>query len=265
MRTFFYVCAVFLLTLCLSAQTFAGDYANLRFIGFSGDGKYLAFEEWGEGDPGGWYSTTYFIDVDNNSFAIAPLALTDDENTKSLSALRRKSETLAAKNLRKLKIMPGNQGRMIAAHLLTDWTYDDSFINTGEGDKVKFNGYLNPNSPNQYEFYELTLKTFPDEKAECNNRTGRGVNKFDLTLNYTGSSKEYSYSQILQKDSILPARRNCPYGYRIESVYFYDDDKIAVFLNVFSHGFEGPDMRYMVVTASMDYETWGFDYFKKQK
>jgi predicted secreted protein len=265
MRTFLCLCAAILLTLCLAAQSFAGDYANLRFIGFSNDGKYLAFEEWGEGDPGGWYSTIYFVDVDKNSFAIAPLALTDQEGTKSLSALRRKSETLAAKTLRKLKIVPGNTGRLLAAHLLNDWTYDDSFINTGKGDKVKFNGYLNPNSPNQSEFYELTLKTVADEKAQCSNRTDYGVNKFELVLNYTASTPSNNYSQILQKDSILPARRNCPYGYRIESVYFYNDDKIVVFLNVFSYGFEGPDMRYMVVTASMDYETWGFDYFKKSK
>lgn len=248
----------------MPASLLAGDYANLNFIGFSKDGKYLAFEEWGEGDPGGWYSNTYFVDVDKNSFAAAPVILSDEDGKNSLGVLRRKGEAAAAKNLRRLKIVPGNTGRLLLAHLLTDWTYDDSFIGVG-GDKVKFNGYLNPNSPNQYEFYELVLNAVEDEKSECSNRTDRGVFKFDLTLNYTASTPSNNYSQILQKDSILPARRNCPYGYRIESVYFYNEDKIAVFLNVFSHGFEGPDMRYMVVTAEMDYETYGFDYFKNQK
>jgi predicted secreted protein len=264
MRTFLYVCSTFLLLFVLSAQSFAGDYANLKFIGFSRDGKYLAFEEWGEGDPGGWYSNTYFVDVDKNSFASAPVSLTDEEGTKSLDALRTKGEALAAKTLRRLKIVPNNSGRILVSHLLTDWTTDDSFINYGEGDKVKFNGYLNPNSPNQYEFYELALKTVPDEKAECDNRTDFGVNKFELLLNYTASSAGNNWSQILQKDSILPKRRNCPYGYRIESVYSYKD-RLAVFLNVFSHGFEGPDMRYMVVTAATDYAMPGFDYFKNAK
>jgi len=265
MRTFFYLCGIALLMLCLSAETLAGDYANLRFIGFSDDGKYLAFEEWGEGDPGGWYSNTYFVDVDKNAFAGAPVRLFDEDGKNTLNALRRKGGNLAAKSLRKLKIVQGNTGRLLVSHLLTDWTYDDSFIKRGEGDKVRFNGYLNPNSPNQYEFFELILKTVADEKAECSNRTDRGVFKFDLTLNYTASTPSNNYSQLLQTDTILPARRNCPYGYRIESVYFYNEDKIAVFLNVFSHGFEGPDMRYMVVTAELDNEVNGFDYFKKTK
>lgn len=265
MRTFLYSCAACLLLFAFSLNLFAGEYANLKFIGFSKDGKYLAFEEWGEGDPGGWYSNTYFVDVDKNSFAAAPIALLDEEEKKPLDALRLKGETLSAKTLRRLKIVPGNTGRMIVSHLLTDWTYDDSFINYGGGDKVKFNGYLNPNSPNQYEFFELILKTIPDEKAQCSNRTNYGVNKFDLTLNYTASTATNNYSQILQKDSVLPARRNCPFGYRIESVYFYNEDKIIVFLNVFSHGYEGPDMRYMVVTAELDYELFGYDYFKNAK
>jgi predicted secreted protein len=264
MRAFLSACGVLTLLCVFSANALAGDYANLKFIGFSKDGKYLAFEEWGEGDPGGWYSTTYFVEVDKNSFVAAPVNLLDEDGKKPLKSLRVRGEALSAKNLRRLKIVPGNTGRLLVSHLLTDWTYDDSFIAYDEGDKVKFNGYLNPNSPNQYEFYEIALKAIADERAECGNRTGRGVFKFDLLLNYTGSMPEYSYSQILQRDSVLPARRNCPYGYRIESVYLYDD-KLAVFLNVFSHGFEGPDMRYMVVTAALDREPTQYDYFKDNK
>jgi len=265
MRAFLCACGLLVLLAAFSVTSFAGDYANLRFIGFSNDGKYLAFEEWGEGDPGGWYSSVYFIDVDKNSFAAPPVNLWDEEGLKPLTALRGKSAALAAKNLRRFKIVEGNTGRLLVAHLLTDWTYDDSFIAGSAGEKVRFNGYLNPNSPNQYEFYELALKTVEDKTTECSNRTDRGVFKFDLMLDYTAGSPENNWSQSLQKDSILPTRRNCPFGYRIESVYFYNEDKIAVFLNVFSHGFEGPDMRYMVVTARMDYETDGFDYFKNAR
>ena len=48
----------------------AGDYANLNFIGFSKDGRYLAFEEYGIQDGSGWaYSKFYFVDVAKNAYA----------------------------------------------------------------------------------------------------------------------------------------------------------------------------------------------------
>lgn len=247
---------IFILSLAVSL-TFAGDFANLKFIGFSQDGNYVAFEEWGEFDGiGGNYAKTYIVDTVNNTFAVKPFiyeVYSDDMSESAAKTLKQKYRLAAANGLRQFKIVQGNTGNLVVSHLLTDWTYDDDFTSGGSLDKVKFNDYMNQNSPNQYEFYELKLETFADETAECNNRTGLGVYKFGLTLNYTSHENSDNWSQILQKDSVLPARRNCPSSYRIESVYLYED-KILVFLNIFSHGFEGPDMRYMVVTAQMDYE-----------
>jgi predicted secreted protein len=60
--------------------------------------------------------------------------------------------------------------------------------------------------------------------------------------------------QVLQRDGdTVPGSRQCPYGYRIEQVYYYKN-RLAVFLNVFGQGFEGPDMRYMAVTGLLEYE-----------
>lgn len=247
---------IFILSFAVSL-TFAGDFANLKFIGFSQDGNYVAFEEWGEFDGiGGNYAKTYIVDTVNNTFAVKPFiyeAYSDRTTESSAKILKQKYRLAAANGLRQFKIVQGNTGNLILSHLLTDWTFDDNFTTGGSGEKVKFNDYMNQNSPNQYEFYELKLETFEDKTVECTNRTGLGVFKLGLTLNYTSHESSSSWSQILQKDSVLPTRRNCPYSYRIESVYFYED-KILVFLNIFSHGFEGPDMRYMVVTAQMDYE-----------
>src|SRR5215470_8059679 len=53
------------------SSAFAGDYADLTFIGFSADGRYLAFEESGTWDgAGGDYATTYFINVAKNTYAL---------------------------------------------------------------------------------------------------------------------------------------------------------------------------------------------------
>lgn len=261
----------------LSVGVFAGEYADLNFIGFSKDGKYLAFEESGRWDPSdALFSNTYFINVDDNSYALPPVRIDDfvepwaDRNP--FAARDRKLRALTAANLRKLKIVTGDRGTLVVSHLLTDWSFekpvmeDSSTINPDrtlgppvkapnyEGaffwsydpiQKVIFNDYLNPNSANTGEYYELTLKSIEVEAPESN-RSG-GTYKFELTLD-DRTRHELLETQVLQKDSILPAARKFPYGYRIERVYV-KGKKIAVFLNVFNHGFEGVSMRYMVVTG----------------
>ena len=48
---------------------------------------------------------------------------------------------------------------------------------------------------------------------------------------------------------ILPESRNCPHTYSIQNVYVYEN-RVAVFLNVYTTGFEGPDMRFLAVTGN---------------
>lgn len=268
--------ALLILT-AISSMVFAGDYATFKFIGFSENGKYLAFEESGEWDgAGGDYATTYYIDTAKNSFAIAPSVFerTDDPADK-LKGFRIESlykKEVAAK-LKKFRIVRGNSGQQVVAHFLNDLSfvkpvqvehyfyedgkkdpidklvtdYEGGFIrrDTLETEKVIFNPNLDPYNQNTEEFYELTLIPTLIKTGDCTDGY-----KFELTLKDHTGHRNHEL-QILQKDSdILPKARNCPFGYKIEQVYNYEG-KIAVFINVFSQGFEGPDMRYMVVTGEI--------------
>ena len=86
MRVFWFGLALSLLML-VSSPTFAGDYANLRFLGFSQDGNYLAFEEWGEADGiGGMYAKTYVVNTVKNDFAIKPLTFREDSEKPAAAA-----------------------------------------------------------------------------------------------------------------------------------------------------------------------------------
>jgi predicted secreted protein len=67
----------------------------------------------------------------------------------------------------------------------------------------------------------------------------------DLTL----TNKDDNTTRTLQKDTAMPASRGCAHAYRIQDVYLYKG-AIAVFLNVFTQGFEGPDMRFLAVTGN---------------
>jgi predicted secreted protein len=262
----------------VSSVAFAGDYANFKFIGFSENGKYLAFEESGEWDgSGGDYATTYYIETAKNSFAAPPTIFErgDDPGFKttglSIESLYKKA--VAAK-LKKFRIERGNSGQQVIAHFLNDlsfvepveqehYFYEDGktepinkpvtdfqggFIKRGtdEIEKVVFNPNLDPYNQNTEEFYELSLIPTLIKTGDCSDGY-----KFELTLKDNTGHRNHKI-QILQKDSdILPKARNCPFGYKIEQVYIYEG-KIAVFLNVFSQGFEGPDMRYLVVTGKIN-------------
>lgn len=126
--------------------------------------------------------------------------------------------------------------------------YAGGFVrkNTAESEKIIFNDLFDTYRQNTNEFFELTLiPTLAKPVEGCAESY-----KFELTLKNNTRHSDIEL-QILQKDGdILPASRDCPFGYKIERVYV-NDDKIAVFLNVFSKGFESPNMTYLVVTGKI--------------
>jgi predicted secreted protein len=258
----------------------AGDYADLKIIGFSADGQYLAFEESGAWDgSGGDYATTYYIDVEANKYAVPPTVFEWDMDSMKESVRRplylRYKRSVAAR-LNQLKIVRGNIGQQVVAHLLNDWSYitprtSESYIVDADGkskdgpvtdysggmirrgadkETVIFNPVLYAYTQNTTDFYELTLTSSAAAETEgCS----EGL-RFDLTVKDNTHHRDLPI-QILQKDGpSVPQSRHCPYGYHIEQVYFYKD-RLAVFLNMFSRGFEGPDMRYMAVTGLLEYES----------
>jgi predicted secreted protein len=267
----------FLILAVMSSNLLAGDYADLKFIGFSGNGKYLAFEESGEWDgSGGDYATTYYVETAKNSYAAAPSVFewSLDSSAKSRTLLLSGYKRKVAAGLKRFGIVPGNDGQLVVAHLLSDMSfvkpvkrkhyfyedgknesvdklvtdYEGAFIrrDTLEIEKVIFSTGIDSYNQNTEEFYELTLiPTIAKENESCS-----GGYKIELTLQDNTGHRTHDL-QILQKDAdVLPKSRQCPYGYKIERVYVYQN-KIAVFLNVFGQGFEGPDMRYLVVTGEI--------------
>lgn len=233
----------FLLFVC-SANIFAGDYASLNVIGFSQDGKYLAFEEYGTQDGSGYpYSTIYFIETAKNSFAAKAVQVRLDNETATEATARLKAKTSAAATLKKLKIVTGNVGDLVVARLITD-------LNSGgigkdnKNQLIKFTDYrVSDYFENEF---ELNLKTSEVKVKPCVDYIDRPGLKIDLTLKNV--RKEDSKTIILQSDKSIPESRNCPHDYSIQNVYTYKNH-IAVFLNVYTAGFEGPDMRYMAVTG----------------
>lgn len=280
MKTLRYLFIAIIVTALAATASLAGDYADLKFIGFSADGSYMAFEQSGEWDgSGGEYATTYYIDVAKNKYALAPTVFEWEMESSKASVKPRliaKYNAAVAAAIKKLQIVRGNTGKQVVAHMLTDWSnvkpvetdsywmkdgkqtnkkmpnYAGAFLDRGDlTEKVIFNPWLYVNNFNTDTFYELTLLKTPYKEKPCEN--SEDALKVELTLNDNTHHTDTDL-QILQKDKDLPQSRHCPFGYRIEQVYFYKDN-VAVFLNMFSQGFEGPDMRYMAITGKLKYES----------
>jgi hypothetical protein len=68
---------------------------------------------------------------------------------------------------------------------------------------------------------------------------------------FTLTVRGENWSRILQHDRVLYRSRQCPYAYAVAAVHIYGD-RIAVFLNAYSLGFEGDDVNKLIVTGTMD-------------
>jgi predicted secreted protein len=271
-----------ILVLAFSSAAFGGNYAQIKFIGFSLDGRYLAYEETGTESVLMHDVTTYYVDTAKNSFASPYTMLLGVEGRNGHPDFRHGEvsykNNVAAK-LRKLRIERGNTGQFVVAHFLNDLSFIDpvehsaSFFENGylkppvkkmmpnyaggfyrgettESERIIFNDFINmyspdtANSANTDEFFELTLTpSLAEATGSC-----AEFYKFELTLK-DNTGRVPTKLQILQKDGeILPDGLVCAAGYKIEQVYIYRN-RIAVFLNVFSKGYEGPNMQYKVVTG----------------
>lgn len=226
------------LCLALASVAIAGDTSELRIIGFSKDGSHLAFEVSGVQDGSGIpYSEVYFIDVENNEFLTSPLKFRGREgyDHATLAALKQSAAAEVASQIQLFQIDQSEQGQTLVYHPLSDLTSDGCFVSFSA-----FPGIFPPPSHYKYHLYLEQKKT--------------GDACFGLESKiFTLKLKQGNNVKILQQDTRLPASRGCAYQYRIERVVMFEK-KLVVFLNVFRPGFEGPEIRHMVVTGTLSFE-----------
>lgn len=297
------------LLMWLQTSAAAGDYAHFHFIGFSSDAKYLAFEEYGINDSledDTAYSSVYIVNVEKNRWAIEPFLSkielapfykngkydADEIETR----VRAKNRRRAARQLRRFRILDGNTGRQVVAHLINEYELEsptgsvpqsdaekssansdsDSSVNQND-DAVNQNTAANVNvsSPSKEKserdpmddyvaflpqrvaftkrgnalyrdgFYELEIKPVQVKQKNCDEYE-RDMFSFELTL-----KNERDERRVLQKAGRIPKNRGCTNGYGIQEAFLYRN-KLAVFIGIFTRGWEGENMRLMAVTGDLD-------------
>lgn len=228
-----------------SSSARAGDTAELEIYGFSSHGDYFAFEQYGWQDGSGFpYSQIFVLDVRSDSWVKpSPFRRVDeiDEDNgydpqDALSKTRAQNQQAAHALLDKTSIF--GMGKTVAFNPATELGSNPYHIKAAP---------RLPLLPGETSI-DLTLNEYPLQNADC---AGYGVETkgFRLTMVSNGVTR------TLNDDTSVPKSRRCPISYRIERVFTFYPEKgpavFAIFVQMESLGFEGPDRRYLAITGRL--------------
>jgi predicted secreted protein len=224
----------------LSSIVQAGDRADFELVGFSQDGRYFAFEEYGVQDGSGFaYSSFYVIDLLTDSWVEGTPVRRQSEFEASLAATRGEARQAALDALESVDIE-------VPATLLA--------LN-GDGDP-RSNGltldYGAPGFSGQSDISgaaRLSLEIFKAPAYEaCEDYLGEPAMGFALIHRRGGTETE------LFRDTKIPRSRGCPITYKLFAVAVpfpgYDLVHSVALISVYRFGFEGADRRFIAIPVS---------------
>lgn len=214
----------------------AGDFAERRLIGFSADGGRFAFEEFGIQDGSGFpYANIFVIDTTKDSWVPGtPVRVRLDDEEQGIAPARRAAAEQAAPHLADID----QPGTLLASNPITESGRDPYKI------AFKRHPALQLDGPD----LTLELETIPLE-APGNDDPDYKTHGFRLVL------KTEDGEMVLHEDKALPTSRGTALDYRINDVVmlqpFGRPATLVVLVQVLTRGFEGPDGRYLAVTAQL--------------
>lgn len=228
-----------LLCALLATPAAAGDRALIDFIGYSADGRYFAFEEYGIQDGSGFaYSDVYIVDLPVDKWMYGSpyhAQASEAEPDRPLGEVRAEARGKAADKLDEVGISE-------PVHLIA--LNGDG--EPGDGLTLQF-GAVGYGPGELQSTHTLSLEIFDaSSPLDCVTWLGEAPKGYALTLAGEGESRE------LHRDAgALPRSRGCPVTYRIYGVAARHqagtlDDAVAI-VSVYPFGFEGPDRRFLAV------------------
>lgn len=248
------------LSLTVASAAWAGDAAARRIIGFSPDGNYFAFEQYGTLDAGAsnsGYSQVDIIDTRTDAFVGGkPILVVDEseEATLTLEQARAQAAAKAAPILAKYAV--ASRGEQTASD---KFTFPDEMVAYNDISRLEqvSQKWLSPL------YDQLDISTIQLDQILASSTTDCSAN-FDATQQGDISGKALGFRltlqgqdgkpfKVLHEDKTVPGSRNCPTSYSLsESYEFTPAGKpavIVVLVQRFSQGFEGRDRRFIAVTG----------------
>ncbi len=226
----------------LAAPASAGDAAALGPLGFSADGRYFGYEEYGIQDGSGFpYASVFLVDLAEDRWVGSPVRVRLDDETRTLDAARRQALSQAAPMLEKAALVVPAQPLLMNA---------DGEVGV-DGAEAVF-GLFRHGLDEPGNQLRLELETFPSTTTEPCASFGMAepVKGFALTLvDEAGTASE------MHRDASVPASRRCVVDYRIHAVLApfprgLDATPLVAVISVYSLGFEGPDRRFVTLPVT---------------
>jgi len=225
----------------LTAPALAGDRAQLDLIGYSRDGSYFAFEEFGIQDGSGFaYSSIYVVDLVDDSWAVGtPIRITAEEESVPLTDIRAQARGKAASYIATLGIeVPAELVAMIGDGAPGDDGLTLSFGLPGLG--------INPVEAG----HTLQLTRYGTSSATpCLEWFGSAPQGYALSI------EDEAGSRVVHRDDSLPRSRGCPVNYRLYGVVLpfapAPLSHAVALISVYTFGFEGPDRRFLAVPLGL--------------
>lgn len=215
----------------------AGDFAEREIIGFSPDGARFAFEEFGVQDGSGFpYCNVFVIDTATDSWhSGAPIRRLIEDETARIPTVCGTARTDAAPLLTGID----DRGALLASNPITESGRDPY--------AVTFKRHPEQLLPNPD--WTLRLEKIPLPAQ------GLPIDDADATFGFRLTLETPDGKRVLHEDTKLPASRGIALDYRIHDVVirqpFGQPATLAVLVMVLRKGFEGPDGRYLAVTANL--------------
>ncbi len=230
-----------ILSIIISTSAFAGDTAERNIIGFSPDGVWFAFEEYGSSDgTGAPYANIYIININKDTWAKGtPIRVTFGEEVAPISRARNAAMERAKPILDELKIT--EPGVLLVSKPVTEISANPR--------RVDFYRHMNLRTPDKKLSYVLKEIDFPLSER-CKSFGLEKEKGFSLSITRGGAPLAEVY-----KDKTVPATRFCPLRYSISDVIEFNvpsgPTQHIILVHRFSRGFEGPDSRFIAVPVTI--------------
>jgi predicted secreted protein len=228
----------FVLLVFAASPARAGDFAERHILGFSPDGGTFAFEQFGVQDGSGFpYTDIFVIDTTTDQWVEgSPFRVLLKDDRAQLKWARREAVTKAGNTLRERLISA--PGRLLASNPPQELSADPHRVTVNAGRVAT--------APPERWTFTMEETAFAD--SECAGIGVSPVKGFTLTLQQDGTPP-----RVLHADSSVPRSRGCPLRYAITDVVIHEPQGaprvVAVLVSIFAHGFEGPDRRFLAITA----------------
>ncbi|MDB5531423.1 MAG: hypothetical protein JWR51_4526 [Devosia sp.] len=222
----------------------AGDRAQADYIGFSEDGRYFAYEQYGILDgSGGFYSDVFVIDLTKDKWLDGvPFSVqADEDGPQSLADIR----ATALRSAQPMLAQYGISNPVVIAALNGDGVLGPNDLPV-DGKVIHFGQPFYAGI--QYN-YTLTLDQLDAENsATCTESADGPYQGFVLTLADNTSSTTREIHRDADEQP-LPASRGCALSYSLYSIIYpleSEGDPIAM-VSIYTQGFEGLDRRFIAV------------------